>query len=174
MTHIMVDLETLSTQCNATILAIGAVKFSVTKGCYDRFYQVVKTPAEVEGFHVSSDTLNWWSQQSEAARAVFADFSAIDIDAALSDFYRWCVLDTNIKDIRLWGNGAAFDNAILATAYELCDMEPPWDFWNDRCYRTMKAQHRDVPLERLGTLHNALDDAKSQAEHLLAMKIELA
>jgi len=46
-------------------------------------------------------------------------------------------------------------------------------FWNDRCYRTMKAQHRDVDFVRLGTFHNALHDAESQAEHLLAMEITL-
>jgi len=35
--------------------------------------------------------------------------------------------------------------------------------------RTIKAQHPDVPLTHVGTHHNAVDDAESQARHLIAM-----
>lgn len=173
MTHIMVDLETLSTKCNAMILAIGAVKFDAERGVYDIFYQAVKTPAEVEGFHVSADTLNWWAQQSDEARAVFTDPDAVAIDEALDQFHCWAEEGENIKDIKLWGNGAAFDNAILSTAYDLCGRTTPWMFYNDRCYRTMKATNRDVPFTRVGTHHNAVDDAESQALHLIDMRINL-
>ena len=67
----------------------------------------------------------------------------------------------------MWGNGAAFDNAILSTAYALCEIEPPWIYWNDRCYRTVKSLNRSIPFIRLGTHHNALSDAESQATHLM-------
>lgn len=33
----------------------------------------------------------------------------------------------------------------------------------------IQAQHRHVPLERLGTHHNAAADAESQARHLIKM-----
>jgi hypothetical protein len=174
MTHIMVDLETLSTRYNAAILAIGAVKFSPERRCYDNFYQAVKTPPEVEGFHISSDTLHWWTQQSEKAREVFTDPDAVDITLALKGFSVWALQDTDPKDIKLWGNGASFDNAILSTAYELCDVVQPWKFYNDRCYRTVKNLNRHVELTRVGIHHNALADAKTQAEHLLDMGIDLA
>jgi hypothetical protein len=177
MTHIMVDLETLSTRCNAAIIAIGAVKFDEDKGVYAKFYQAV-TPLEVNDpdFHVSSDTLNWWSKQSEEARAVFTDPNAVNIWVALKAFSDWVEKDTDKKDVRLWGNGASFDNAILSTAYVLSGwMKQPWEFWNDRCYRTIKnVAVKQVPLERIGTYHNALNDAESQAEHLLAMNVRLA
>ena len=174
MIHIMVDLETLSTSFNATILAIGAVKFDADKKVYDKFYQVVKTPPDVEGFHISSDTLDWLSKQSEEARTVFTDPAAVDISEALMAFHYWAIKNTVIKDIRLWGNGASFDNVILSTAYEICALPKPWMFWNDRCYRTMKSLNRTVGITRMGTHHNALDDAETQAIHLLAMEIELA
>jgi exodeoxyribonuclease VIII len=45
----------------------------------------------------------------------------------------------------------------------------PWRHWNDRCYRTVKSLYPDVKLERVGTHHNAVDDAESQARHLIAM-----
>ena len=61
------------------------------------------------------------------------------------------------------------DNVILRSAYQRRRIEPPWLWWNDRCYRTVKALHRDVPFERLGTHHKAIDDAISQAQHLIRM-----
>jgi hypothetical protein len=173
MIHVMVDLETLSTRSNAAILAIGAVKFTTAKGVYDDYYQVVKTPPGIDGFHISADTLHWWAQQSDEARKVFTDPNTLNIVAALKAFAEWMTKTDNMDDICLWGNGAAFDNAILATAYDLCNLAAPWNFWNDRCYRTIKSQNRGVPLTRLGTHHNALADAESQADHLLAMKLEL-
>lgn len=72
-------------------------------------------------------------------------------------------------DAEVWGNGASFDNVILRGAYARNSTPAPWAWWNDRCYRTIKALHREVPMERLGTHHNALDDAISQALHLIRM-----
>lgn len=72
-------------------------------------------------------------------------------------------------EIRVWGNGAAFDNVILASAYRRVTAGTPWQYWNDRCYRTVKALHPDVPMQRTGDHHNALDDAISQAHQLIAM-----
>ena len=37
-THIMIDLETLSTRAHATILSIGAVKFNIQDGIFEEFY----------------------------------------------------------------------------------------------------------------------------------------
>ena len=115
----------------------------------------------------------WLSSNGVEWTRVFTDPNACTIDKALVSFANWALLNDDIKHLYVWGNGAAFDNAILSTAYDICDWPQPWMFWNDRCYRTMKAQHRDVDFVRLGTYHNALDDAESQAEHLLAMEIYL-
>ena len=75
-----------------------------------------------------------------------------------------------VEPIRLLSrNGAAFDNVILASAYRRNGTRQPWQFLNDRCYRTMKAQYPAVKMQRNGTHHNAVDDAESQARHLIAM-----
>jgi hypothetical protein len=74
----------------------------------------------------------------------------------------------NIPDVRVWGNGADFDNPILAVAYRRTIFSgQPWKPYNGRCYRTVKNQFQDVKLVRTGTHHNALDDARSQATHLV-------
>jgi len=183
MTHIMLDLETLSTAYNARILAIGAVKFDTKQArIYSRFYQVVHTPkldnlavltftdfTDHEGFHISKATMEWWAQQGDAARDVFNDPNSATMEATLEAFTKWATDDTEISEIRMWGNGASFDNTILSTAYDLCHQERPWKFYNDRCYRTVKNLYPEEKLVRTGTHHNALNDAESQADHLLAI-----
>lgn len=183
MTHIMVDLESLSTQPTARIVSIGAVKFDRERGVYDRYYQAVFAPeinpfmqshVDDDGFHLSNDTITWWLKQDAAARAVFTDHFSVNIDTALKTFNQWALADSLTEEVRMWGNGASFDNVILSEAYRIRNLERPWMFWNDRCYRTVKALHPDIPLERSGTHHNALDDAESQALHLLNMNVALA
>ena len=184
MTHIMVDLETLSTEPNAAIIAIGAVKFSAEEGIYAKYYQAVASPpldelvpmvGDGDGFHISADTLEWWKQQSDEAKTVFRDPNAQTIKSALANFKAWALHETELDEIRVWGNGASFDNVILSTAYKMVGVDQPWKFYNDRCYRTIKnvaVNKREIV--RKGTHHNALDDAESQAEHLLAMNVRLA
>jgi len=171
--HCMLDLETLSTRADARIISIGAVLFNETDGVTQRFYTVVETPdisrlLEISSvFHVAPHTLEWWSRQPDEARAVFWDPSAVPLHEALVNFAHFIEKHSFIETVKMWGNGASFDNAILAMAYDLMGIERPWKHYNDRCYRTMKKQHSDVKLYRVGTHHNAVDDAESQAAHLL-------
>jgi hypothetical protein len=102
-----------------------------------------------------------WALCSDAREEITK--SGIHIGVALTLFSHW--VDSPVAEI--WGNGASFDNAILAEAYDCARIDRPWKYWNDRCYRTMKNQFPLVPFRRSGTHHNALDDARSQAEHLM-------
>jgi hypothetical protein len=76
-----------------------------------------------------------------------------------------------LRKRKIWGNGASFDNAILAELYRVAKHPSPWEYWNDRCYRTLKNLYKQVvpPPERKGTHHNALDDAVFQAEHAVSI-----
>lgn len=162
MHNVMVDLETLDTAPTSCIVSIGAVKFGPNGyDEYDTFYMVVDLQSCNDiGLTISADTVDWWIKQSIQARSVFNQPSDT-ITNVLYAFGEW--LPDNCK---LWGNGASFDNAILANAYSVLKMEQPWKFWNDRCYRTIAAMHERQRFQQ-GTYHNALDDAKSQAEHLI-------
>ena len=164
MNNIMVDLETMNTTSDAAIIAIGAVYFD-KNGLGRSFYKVVNLQSSMNaGLTVGADTMMWWLKQSDEARAAIGK-PGMSLLSALYAFADWVGTDKNIK---VWGNGANFDNPILATAYQRLDQVPPWKFWNDRCYRTMKAMYPGVPLaEFKGTKHNALHDAKFQALHLL-------
>lgn len=166
MKHCMLDLETMGNGNRAAIIAIGAVIFDAQNVEQDGFYAQVSLDSSVrQGLEMDTSTILWWLQQSDAARAAFkGNEKSKQLVIVLEEFTIWL---EKFGDVQIWGNGAAFDNTILSAAYRKCGIEQPWKFWNDRCYRTMKALFPDVKCDRFGTHHNALDDARTQAWHLI-------
>ena len=174
-THVMLDLETMGKGPEAAIVAIGAVAFDIETAAISPrgFYVRVDLKSAVEaGGVMDPDTVIWWLQQSEAARAEITrdDIERRLIVNALLDFRHWLKTEACGEDSRIWGNGAAFDNVILRRAYQRLPLAVPWSHWNDRCYRTIKGLYgRDIKIERTGVHHHALSDAEAQAAHLLIM-----
>jgi exodeoxyribonuclease VIII len=170
MRDVMLDLETMGSGPNAAIVAIGAVAFDIeARAIGPKFYSLVDLTTAVEcGGVMDAATVLWWVQQKEAARIALVGDAATHIRAALANFASWLAESIDAEP-RIWGNGAAFDNVILASAYRNAGQRQPWKHWNDCCYRTVKALYPAVKLERVGTHHIAVDDAESQAVHLIAM-----
>lgn len=170
MNDVMVDLETMGTGPNAAIIAIGAVEFDAARGKVgSSFYEVVSLESSVtNGGAIDPGTVMWWlSQSDEARKAVCAHGEHINL--VLVRFSQWLGQRAIRDDLRLWGNGAGFDNVVLESAYRSAQLPCPWHFWNNRCYRTVKGMHPGVKAVRTGTHHNALDDAITQAHHLIAI-----
>ena len=124
-------------------------------------------------------TVQWWSEQSDEAQAAFAD--PVDLRDALMQFGGWLrdqaddcgyqfAIDQRVPDdVALWSHGPAFDVAILAAAYDAVGLPVPWHYRAPRDTRTAfdmaGIDDHSAWLQRysVGTLHNALDDAISQA-----------
>lgn len=159
--NVMVDLETLGLSADSTIVSVGAVVFT-------------KDGIEAEGYwplhldqpdrHADLGTIKWWMQQDDAARSVFSEKTVVALRHALEELARQ--FD---KDTLIWCNGANFDEPMLAHAYKQAGLRTPWAYKNVRCFRTVRAQHRDVDVGEQGTKHNALDDARWQAQTLIAI-----
>ncbi len=172
-TDVMLDLETLSSQPDAAVISIGACTFrtdgTVTPPEDRKLFcsAVDMASAQRAGGHIDARTVLWWLQQSDAARtAAVGGHNPPDIATALASFRSWLTaLAFEHSGLRVWGNGAGFDNVILRRAYERLGIKAPWAFHQDRCYRTLKSLRPDVALARMGTAHSALDDAVSQADH---------
>lgn len=161
--NFMVDLETLGTGPNAMIVAIGACTFRGAEG--PTFYRAVDMT--LSSGDIDPSTVKWWLEASDQARAAITASSAVPLYVALADFALFLSRECPDEGSRcIWGNGATFDNVILASAYSRSGMKLPWRFWNDRCFRTLKSLHLDVPAPtRIGTHHHALDDALHQTQH---------
>jgi exodeoxyribonuclease VIII len=171
MMKVMLDLETLDTGPNSTIISIGAVQFNpeLDPATRSEFYVAILPDQRAWGRTINGETVAWWAKQTESARFVLRDPDAVGLPEALNRFCGWFGYD---KTVEVWGNGADFDNVILGSALEGCLMRKPWSHSMNRCYRTLK--NLGIPLgageglERTGVHHNALDDAKYQAHYATA------
>ena len=165
MRDCMLDLETMGNGPDAAIVAIGAVMFEPGAGLGRRFYAEVDLGSSVLGGGVmDASTVTWWLKQSDAAREPITSGRGLEIFTALSDFSAW-LREAASGDALVWGNGSDFDNVILSSAYRRAEIERPWKYHANRCFRTLKALHPGIPYKHTGTAHNALDDAISQAQH---------
>lgn len=174
-TDIMIDLETMGTDPYSPVVAIAAVRFDANypgsvAGIHEdnTFYQPIKLEScMTAGLKPSASTILWWLTDpsiTAEARSLFVDPLAIELGNALDAFTDW----HNSGTETLWGNSARFDLGLLSDCYRVLGKPVPWLFYHEGCYRTLKnlPAVKHLKLARVGTHHNALDDALSQAEHL--------
>lgn len=168
--HVMVDLETFASSGDAAIVSIGAVCFDPETGELGPEFKINVDPADAQraGGHVDAGTVLWWFQQTPEARARLTDSAPRPLVEALARLNGFFLANLDTK-FCLWGNGSDFDNIVLRHAYASVGIPVPWHFGRNRCYRTMKGGFPEVPMQRKGTHHDALDDARSQARHLCAI-----
>jgi hypothetical protein len=177
MFRCMLDFETLGTRPGCCVLTFGAVFFSSTedKPLGPEFSSVVSIESQKQlGLHIDPDTVAWWAKQSEEAQAAvrqaYDESRSPTLEVVLENFSEYLLEEVgHKKHVQIWGNGADFDNVILAELYRVAKIEAPWNFYNNRCYRTLKNVVKGPKLVRQGVHHNALDDAKSQALHAVAL-----
>lgn len=166
--HYMIDLETMGTAPGSAIVAVGAVAFDAEK-IHDTFYQTSSLESAMAyGLTLDPDTVMWWMQQSDAARAEISTPMAYSLGSVLETLCDWMRLPTDGVS-GVWGNGATFDNVLIRVAMEKVGARPPWKFWQDKCYRTVKGAHPEIDIVKEGTAHKAIDDALSQAKHLMVI-----
>jgi len=172
MLDICVDLETMGKTPGCAIVAIGAVAFDLHACALgERFYTAVDlTSCMRYGLTTDPDTIKWWLGQSDTARRALTG-AAKPLASALLEFTEYVESCGPTDNVRIWGNGPSFDNAILSAAYRAADLDPPWRFWNERCVRTLTGMFPAIEERpRQGTHHHALDDAEYQAEHLIHIR----
>lgn len=168
--NIMVDLETLDTAPTALVLSVGLVAFD-DKAVLDKLYLTIDIQDQINlGRTISADTLKWWMKQSPEARRVFSESGSNLMDSVdfIARFFE------NYPKSLLWSNGANFDAVILDDMFRMVGVPVPWKYWDVRCFRTFcDGIGRKLSVRR-GTHHNALDDAESQALHMIACASKLS
>jgi DNA polymerase III epsilon subunit-like protein len=167
----MLDKETLGTRADAVIMSIGAVRFDLDSDAIDDdgFYASVSIDSNLAaGRKIDEATLLWWLKQPAEAQAVFHEPKQM-LEAALCGFSDW------FGDAKfIWSNGASFDIPMMNYAMRSFGIEPPWEFYNERCVRTYKnlPGFKDVKVAN-PLKHNALHDAIAQAKLVQAIQKKL-
>lgn len=171
-TEYMLDLETLGTSPNDAIIAIGISPMDIDgRTLGEGFYaKVDATSCQKLGMRIDASTVMWWMGQSQAARQEFSNnHEHAPIETALEQaamFIRQTSRNADKKYIRVWGNGAIMDNAMLLAAFKLADIEAPWAYKGDMCYRTLRELTPNVESIKPEIAHHALSDAEAQAKTL--------
>lgn len=171
--HLVLDLETASTQSNAAVVSIGACAFTliVPTILFPEFYgHLHLEECENALLHIDPETIKWWdSQPEEMRKEAFKGPHETTTLATLCDFACWCYdLQKQYKAVRIWGYGANFDPVVLGNCMDAFDVKVPWKYSDVRCARTLlKLMHPNDRLEQPDHLkHHALWDARYEAANL--------
>jgi hypothetical protein len=163
----MIDYETLGhIPPNLHSLSLGVVLFNAADFIKTGYWTFSMSDQIKRGREISADTLSWWMKQGPEAQTVLrqAHESRETEAMVMQSFHGWVGMESK-KNLRVWSAGAGFDIPIIEHQLRENDLEIPWMFWNHRCYRTMKSMFDiEAPVQRQGVKHNALDDAKYQAQ----------
>lgn len=154
ITHVSLDLETLATSTKAIVLSVG-----IATSCGREFHLFIDLHGQVDaGRELSIDTMMWWMQQSDAARAVQVGATRHEVQVArqhLAEFFA-----SLPSGYLVWGNAPSFDCDILADFMGA----KPWPFWAERDVRTARMA---VGSTKADVAHDSLSDAKAQLVDVL-------
>lgn len=161
----MIDMETLSTRLDAVIISVGLVIFDRTDKDYAEivtFYAPINFDDQMEKRNTQGNTIRWWLRQDDEARDAFLETeNAPGLDQVLRDMTSVLF---NYQVDEVWSKGANFDIAILEYIAQKKETEF-WSYRKPRCFRTVQALFPGHKVPQPGK-HNALADAKHQAEEL--------
>lgn len=173
MKHIMIDLETLSSNSDAAIIQIGAIAFSANRGLLDGegFRVTVDFEDAMKYGSISGSTLKWWMDQDNAARASVTG-GTVKLHEALGFLNNY--IGKFPGDLQFWAH-ATFDFPILQNAYSKVGLRSALPYKKMRDLRTLEEVAGEFITwdKRQGIAHDALDDAKFQALHAIKMLQEI-
>lgn len=162
--NIMIDLETLDVRPSSVILSVGIVVFD-DKKIVEAGYLIPNRQQQIDaGRTISFDTLKWHLKQGAECQAVFSENDQMTVEECITAIHATIIQYPNAK---IWSNGANFDAVIMDHLFNMYSVEAPYKFWNVRCFRTYCEEKGEKYSGKSGVTHNALQDAKDQANHLI-------
>ncbi len=168
-THgVMIDIETFAQTPDAVIASIAAVPFpydveepltwlgSVLES-KSYFYKTIDLGTQPNRVF-EGDSIKWWLKQEDAARQALLADGAMHLSPALT-----FLKETWPTGYPVYSKGATFDIVILCHAFTQMGIDPPWDYHQEFCARTVY-ELSGVGRPKIALLngHNALDDALLQ------------
>ena len=175
ITDVVVDIETLGTRPGDSIVQIAVVGFDRNAPSFlGQLIISVSVPLAKSENVALPPRLTGGS--TNAAQAVLllgnSDFNEVSTSESSMLFeFMLQVESTKIQKCCWWGNSHSFDLVLIEAALKkLCYADKPWDFRNERCFRTLKSEMPFVSLpENTTTKHIAVNDAMYEAECLFLL-----
>ncbi|WP_312357243.1 3'-5' exonuclease [Sphingobacterium multivorum] len=167
MKDIMIDIETMGTKPYSVILSIGAVKFDINTGDIgEQFYRVIDVKSSKKaGLVFDFDTVMWWANQPDDVRDSILEGKS-SLFLVLCDLMMFIGTDK----ATLWSNSPSFDLSLIRNACERVDIEPIWQYWQERDVRTISGLNPEVRknMSQNGIPHHAISDCIYQVKYLVS------
>jgi len=154
--RVMIDIETLGLEPGCVVLSIGAVEFGAGEMGEQWYHSISRESCEEAGLTVDDGTVEWWRDQNEQAREVLTGGDGLA--EVLEEFTNW-IADAN----EVWANSPSFDCDVLVEAGKAVGVPMPWEYYEERDFRTLADLALAPGVEHNGVDHDALDDAYHQA-----------
>lgn len=162
----MLDFETLDVADCPVILSMGAVVFN-ENGIVDCISEKIDQQSCLDlGCTISESTLKWWEEQStEAHKAAFGGKTNIGYAMGML-----VGLFSKYECEEIWSAGALADIRWANNILIKLNLEKPWKYHKEMCFRTFRKYMHQIDFEKSGTVHNALDDAINQAKYWIKVQ----
>jgi len=170
MKNIMIDIETMCNRSTASIVSIGAVQFDLKTGETGKtFYQNIDLQSCIDaGLTLSASTIMWWIDKDKEAQNSLKSMP-VKLTVALNSFETWLEECGGIY-CDIWANSPSFDCVILKNAFNACDIELPWRYYNERDCRTLVQFNPEIKKQMINDLaHDALSDCLYQIKYCSAI-----
>lgn len=166
--HCMIDIETLGLRPGAVITEIAAVIFSDVGYPIggNEFYKKIDYDQVITKFggKVDGNTLRWTIQNN---------IQSLDYDKTHREYLGYVLLSLNsfIREWNpeyFWANSPSFDFTLLEYWYHDFSYTPVWSHRKVMDVRTLRFLDKEYELNlpRGEATHNALEDAKAQAQYV--------
>tara|TARA_R110002012_G_scaffold249189_1_gene426759 strand:- start:1216 stop:1761 length:546 start_codon:yes stop_codon:yes gene_type:complete len=161
----MLDLETLGKGTGCAIVSIAAVPFFKSEGVPGESYFHMNIDIKsclAYGLTIDPETLTWWMGMSGLFLRLQQD--TYHLKNALISLETFIHINCT-TDVRVWGRGPSFDNAIMRDAFDRCERPLPWRFSRERCVRTYLCGYEELLQKHFpftGDLHHPVHDANHQ------------
>ena len=162
MKRYMIDLETLGMKHDAMILSIGAVQFDLDGPLKDRELYIELVTYSRACNSIDPGTVKFWIEETKKGNPP-------PMSGTASPYYACCQLIDFMgvleRDDELWVNGTDFDIPKLQHLFETNGATIPWKYNQVLDLRTLSKLFPDVTWLVNEHKHNALSDARCQAQH---------
>lgn len=175
---IMVDLETLHTDPNATIIQIGVVGFDIRTGKTIQEFNEYANISLNKALNVSGDTLKFWLKTNPKLLLEIITKQEQSSDTIVMKFYNWIKDLQKTYSVYFWGNGLMFDGVLIETAFRNLGLKSPFSYRQMRDVRTLlefasvksglsEKELKDRANNNATVEHDALEDCKYQINYVV-------
>jgi hypothetical protein len=151
---IMVDIETLGTKSDSTIIQISSVAFNIITGDYIAKFNKIADISKNKDYemNVTGDTLKWWLNTDKELLTKLLNSGIGSSTELLESFNQYLIGLSSLGELHLWGNGILFDNKMIQHQLDGIGLNYPIKYKNDRDLRTLV----DLTCAKLGLTEKQL------------------